>query len=149
MLGLNLELPLSIQLVLSDAQETRCGRSWAILPHYSHPDTARGGTKGGLSRHSEVESNDEGDRENSVQGNRKAIVSFHSPLNKLIRSTVMAMRVLHNIIYPHDIIEVSNHPPSNIFSVNTATPGLIWSSTQCPPLRVLLWVKRQRVSLLE
>ena len=56
-LGLHVELPFSVQPVLSDAQKTRHGRPRAVRPHDGHPDLARSRTEGGLSRHCELGSN--------------------------------------------------------------------------------------------
>ena len=83
-------------------------------------------------------------------------INAYSLLNELILSTVMATHVLDIIICSHNIVEVSDGPPSK-FSVNTATPGLIlskyspsWSTrAQCPSPRVLLQVEWQHVRLLE
>ena len=61
MLGLHVKLLLSIQLVLSDAQKTCQGHSWAIQPYYSHLDMTRSRVSGSLSRHWEVERSDSGE----------------------------------------------------------------------------------------
>ena len=81
MLGLHVKLPLSVQSVLSDLQETCCGRSWAVRPQYSHLDFARSRASGCLLRHWDMESSD------SWEGIGVAVKSFSkliSPLNKII-----------------------------------------------------------------
>ena len=58
-LGLHVELPLSVQPVLSDVQKTHHDHSWAIQPHDGHPDLVISRTEGSLSRHCKLD-NDKG-----------------------------------------------------------------------------------------